>query len=61
MDDVRHDCVDEGEAFDGALISVLARRDLGLDVEQALLDDAEEGPGKVKGRRKEVFLFVGSL
>ena len=55
MDHVGHDGVDEGEALDGALISVLAGRDLGLDVEQALLDDSEESPGTVKGVRVNFF------
>ena len=45
----RHDGVYQGETLNAPLISILAGCDLGLDVQQSLLDDCDERLGRDKG------------
>ena len=42
-DDVWHDGIDEAEALDAALRTVLASRDLSLNIKETLLNDSDQG------------------
>ena len=42
--DIRHDGVNKTKTFDGTLEAILAVGNLGLDVQQTLLDNADQSP-----------------
>ena len=42
-DDVWHDGIDEAEAFDAALRTILTSRDLSLNIKETLLNDPDQG------------------
>ena len=48
-DDVWHDGIDEAEAFDAALRTILTSCDLSLNIKETLLNDSDQGT-KTEGK-----------